>query len=83
MKNLRFSSRRRANVRPQGPPGSARAQRWTQQQNQTTKLNTSFCFRPGYMYRSSNATFSVVSELKPEGGKFLQNLIVLESSEIY
>ena len=28
MKNLRFSSRPRAKVRRQGPPGSARAQPW-------------------------------------------------------
>ena len=29
MKNLRFSSRPRAKVRRQGPPGSARAQPWS------------------------------------------------------
>lgn len=52
----------------------------------TTKSNkkpsrTSFCFRPSYS--SSNATFSIFTcnELIPEGGKFLQNLIVLESRE--
>ena len=33
------------------------------------------------MYRSTNATSGVFSELKPERGKLLQNLIVLESRE--
>ena len=34
MRNLRFSSRPREKVRRQGPPGSARAQPWNQQQTQ-------------------------------------------------
>ena len=38
MKNLRFSSRPRAKVRRQGPPGSARAQPWWAWPNETCFL---------------------------------------------